>query len=115
MTTIIRALAAGVVLAGAAVGLAGPASAQLGEGSYTWTVTGGGMAGVHSQWVLTPCGQTCMTVQYSNGETNDFHLQGNTWTGTNSAGCTETIDNNSLAGRNVCPALSTEFQLSKNG
>jgi hypothetical protein len=113
--TITRNLAVGVVLACAAVGLAGPASAELGEGSYTWTVTGtGGFTGVHSQWVLTPCGQGCMTVRFSNGETTDFHLQGNSWTGTNSAGCTETIDNNSVAGRNDCNGSSTEFQLTKN-
>jgi hypothetical protein len=115
MMMITRGLAVGIVLAGAAVGLAGPASAQLSEGSYTWTVTGGAMTGVHSQWVLTPCGETCMTVRFSNGETTDFHLQGNTWTGTNSAGCTWTTDNNSLAGRDDCPASSYEYQLTRNG
>jgi hypothetical protein len=116
MITITRALAAGVVLAGAAVGLAGPASAQLDEGSYTWTVSGGsaGFTGVHSQWVLTPCGQACITVQFSNGTTTDVHLQGSTWTGVSANGCTETIDNNSLAGHNDCPGSSTEFQLTKN-
>ena len=110
---ITRCMAVGIVLAGAAVGFAGPASAQLDEGSYTWTVTGGGPAGLHSQWVLTPCGQSCLNVQFSNGETTDFHLQGNTWTGTNSAGCAMTIDNKSLAGRNNCGGL--EYQLTKNG
>ena len=112
-----RSMALAAVLAGAALWLAGPASAQLGEGSYTWTTTGGnGPTGLHSQWVLTPCGQSCLNVQFSNGKTTDFNLQGNTWTGPMpDTGCTWTIDNNSLAGRNDCPASSIEFQLTKNG
>jgi hypothetical protein len=107
---------AAAVMAGAAIGLAGPASAELGEGSYAINSTGGGGGmGIHSHWVVTPCGQGCLTVRFANGETTDFHLQGNTWTGTNAAGCTWTVDNNSLAGRDHCSDLSFDIQLTKDG
>lgn len=110
--TLARGLTAGIILAGAALGLAGPASAQLDEGGYTWTSAGG----ISTHWVLSSCGQNCMTVRFSNGEVTDLHLDGNTWTGTDAKGCTRTIDNNSLAGRNDCPSLgvSTGFQLTRN-
>jgi hypothetical protein len=114
---ITRGMTIGIALAGAALGLAGPASAQLGEGSYTWTVTGGAMTGIHSPWGLTPCGQSCLNVQFSNGKTTDLHLQGNTWTGPMpDTGCIWTLDNNSLTGRNDCPGSPLiEFQLTNNG
>jgi hypothetical protein len=116
MMAIARAVAVGVVLAGAAIGVASLASAELGEGSYAVNSTGGGGGmGIHSQWVVTPCGQGCLTVRFSNGETTDFHLQGNTWTGANAAGCIWTVDNNSLAGLDHCPAISIDVQLTKNG
>jgi hypothetical protein len=113
MMAIARGVAVGVALAGAAIGVASPASAELGEGSYAINSTGGGGGmQIHSQWVVTPCGQDCLTVRFSNGESTDFHLEGNTWTGINAAGCTWTVDNNSLAGRNSC---SVPIQLTKNG
>jgi hypothetical protein len=112
MKSIIRGVTAGVFFAGAAIGLASSASAQLTEGSYAINTTGGGGGmQIHSQWVVTPCGQDCFTVRFSNGESTDFHLQGNTWTGINAAGCTWTVDNDSLAGRNSC---SLPIQLTKN-
>lgn len=109
-------LAISAVLVCAAVGFASPASAQLGEGSYTWTITGGGPVGLHSNWVLNSCDQKCMTIHFSNGETMDVHLQGNAWTGTGSFnGCAYTIDNGSLAGSQNCPdGTSTKFQLTIN-
>jgi hypothetical protein len=117
MRAIPRGMAIGAVLVGAAVGLASPASAQLSEGSYTWTITAGGPVGLDSHWVLTSCGQDCITVQFSNGDTMDVHLQGNAWTGIKSnPGCAFTIENNSLAGRENCPdGTTTQFQLAKNG
>ena len=118
MKLIHSTVAVAAVVCGMAVGLAGQASAQLGEGSYTWTVGGsaGGFAGVHSEWTLTTCGQDCLTVVFSNGKTGEFHLQGDTWTWTDpSTGCTWVTDNNSLAGRNNCPDSSTEYQLTQNG
>jgi hypothetical protein len=116
MKSIIGGVTAGVFFAGAAIGLASSASAQLTEGSYTWTTTGGGFAGVHSAWVLSSCGQDCLTVRFSNGDTMDLHLQGNAWTGANSKGCTYSLDNNSLAGHDDCPGgAAYDWQLTKNG
>ena len=117
MIAMSRGFTVGLVLAGAAVWFAGPAAAQLTEGSYTWTTTGGsGPTGVHSQWTLTSCGQDCITVRFSNGVTTDLHLQGNTWAGPNpnNQQCSYTIDNNSIAGRNSCADGTYEFQLTKN-
>ena len=49
MNTLTRSLVAGVFVAGAAIGLAGPASAETPNGSYTGTmVDGGGIKGTAS-------------------------------------------------------------------
>ena len=114
---IARRAAVAAAFAGAVIGLAGPASAQLTEGSYTSTTVGGDFAGVHTQWTLSSCGQNCMTIRFSNGDTMDLHLQGNAWTGTDSGpGCTYSLDNNSLAGHQNCPSGSSyDWQLTKDG
>lgn len=117
MMTITRGLLAGVALVGAAVGLAGPASAQLDPGTYTATATAdqGLFAGVKSRWVVTSCGENCLTVLFSNGKTVNFQLQGNNWIGSDPE-CVWTVDNNSLVYRADCGGgASMNAQLSKDG
>lgn len=89
------------VLAGAAVGLASPASAALLDGTYQRT--GDGPAG--SQFseatvVVTPCGADCKNLAGTlrSDEVVQMHLEGKTWTGTNSFHDVLTIDNDSLTG-----------------
>ena len=55
-------IAAIVVLAGAAVGLAGPAQAD----SFSGTFTPNG-PGLDSTWVVTPCGPDCARISDSSG------------------------------------------------
>ncbi|WP_292989793.1 hypothetical protein [Mycobacterium sp.] len=116
MTTIPRALAVCAVLAGAAVGLSGVASAALTPGSYTWQATS-----VHDMppkaWTVTSCGSGCMRLSENDGASPDLdvHLHGNTWTGG-----VITIDNDSLTGTRAWTSSSIElpplqFQLTKVG
>lgn len=114
MMTITRGLLTGMVLIGTAVGLAGPASAQLEPGSYTNISVGGMFAGIKSPWVITPCGENCLTVLYPNGKTVNYQLHGNTWTG-NDPECVRTIDNDSLTARADCGQGVAESQLTKDG
>ena len=115
MMTITRGLLAGVALVGAAVGLAGPASAQLDPGTYTATATDGLFAGAQTRWVVTSCGEDCLTVLLSNGKIVDFHPQGNNWIGSDPQ-CVWTVDNNSLVYGAVCGGGDPmNFQLSKDG
>ena len=120
MITITRGLAIGVVLAGAAVGLASPASAAPLSGSYTATITD-----LNPPWsqagpgdamdvTLNPCGPDCTTFaapKVPHPWTTDLHLQGNTWTGTQPdvgfGTCPMTLDNNSRALTIDCPAIPT--------
>lgn len=116
MMTVIRGLLTSVVLVGAAVGLAGPAYAELDPGNYTNISIGGMFGGIKSPWLITACGPDCLTVLYPNGTTVNYRLQGATWTGDDPE-CLRTIDNNSLAVRVDChdefgPANS---QLTKDG
>ena len=107
MTTSLRGLAAGVVLAGCAVGLASPASAELTDGTYqlTWAGDPAPSKGL----VVTSCGEGCKHTQMVGAaEPVDFHLQGNIWTPVDAA-APVTIDNNTLAGVNSGDA----FQLTK--
>src|SRR4051812_10687704 len=66
MITINRGLVAGVVLAGAALGLASPASAGPPSGSYLGTVTEargeGAQVGGTLTLALNPCGPDCVTI-----------------------------------------------------
>ncbi len=97
MMTITRGLAAGVLLAGAAVGLAAPASADLVDGSYqlTYSEPDGPPP---TTWIVTSCGAGCKTLQSPPYDPTDWHLQGSTWTAPSEDGSTHTIDNNTLAG-----------------
>jgi hypothetical protein len=118
--TIYRGLVVGVVLAGAAVTLAGPASAGPLSGDYTATVTDGGgfvKVGTAQTWTFTPCGPDCTHYQTKGTNAGDLHLQGNTWTGTNaskSGDCTNTLDNNSLVFTQACPKWTLVWQLAPN-
>jgi hypothetical protein len=97
----IRFATLAAVMAGAAVGLAAPASAELLDGTYDRT--GDGPAGsTFSQRTVavTSCGAGCKNLAGTlmNDEVVQLHLEGNTWTGTNSFHDVLTIDNNSLTG-----------------
>jgi hypothetical protein len=67
--------AALIVLAGAAVGLANPASADL-SGTYNFATDNGGTA----TWTITPCGAGCANVAATN--VIAFGGQASPWNGT---------------------------------
>lgn len=99
MTIKVAELAA--VMVGAAVGLAAPASADLVDGNYQRTGDGpGGNFQGTLPVVITSCGNGCKSLAgtLTNGEVVQLHLQGQTWTGTNSLNDVLTIDNVSLTG-----------------
>ncbi|OBK20918.1 hypothetical protein A5634_11455 [Mycobacterium asiaticum] len=72
-----RLFAAGVILSGAAVSLAGPASAEPLGGSYTATMIEGPMVGLHHPINFTSCGSNCTLMG-----SVELHPQGDNWTGT---------------------------------
>ncbi|HKV19321.1 MAG TPA: hypothetical protein VJR50_09815 [Mycobacterium sp.] len=95
MTTIIHGLAAGVVLAGCAIGLASPASADLTDGTYQVTYQGDPAP---RTLIVTSCGDGCKRTQIAGAlQPVDFHLQGDTWTADSSEPVV-TIDDNTLGG-----------------
>jgi hypothetical protein len=106
-------------MAAAAVGLAGPASADPLSGSYTATVIEGGMAGFHKTLVATPCGANCTHLEGT--APVDLHLQGDSWTGTRptrdpDVTCTVTVNSTSLVETDECGSSGvTRWQLTKNG
>lgn len=119
MMTITQGLAVAAVLAGAAVGLAGPASADPVDGSYTATmIDGGGIKkdGSMATFTLTSsCGPDCINLNTGSGSPFDLHRQGNAWTGTVEA-CTWTLDNSSLVITRACPDQpNIVIGLTKNG
>jgi hypothetical protein len=67
-------LAAATIVAGAAVGFAGPAWADDFSGTY---VPNG--PGMHSAWVVTPCGPDCARIADSTGWTADAHPWAGLW------------------------------------
>ena len=67
-------IAAIVVLAGAAVGLAGPAQAD----GFSGTFTPNG-PGLNSTWVVTPCGPDCARISDSSGWSADAHPWDGVW------------------------------------
>jgi hypothetical protein len=121
MIIIARGLAAGAVLAGAAVGLASPASAEPPSGEYTATVIDGLKlsAGKSEPATLTQCGADCTHLQLGQIG-SDLHPQGDSWSGAFNAGygdCTFTVDNTSLVLTEQCGApfpVSNHYQLTKN-
>jgi hypothetical protein len=90
------------VMAGAAVGLASPASADLLDGTYDRTGDGpaGSVLAGPRTVVFTSCGTGCKNMAGSllTDEVIQFHLDGKTWTGTDSSHDELTIDNVSLTG-----------------
>jgi hypothetical protein len=98
-----RFVASAVILAGAAIGLAGPASAAPPpDGNYIGTVTStsnpdkvrvGNTATMH----LSSCGDGCIHLQ-GDGWTADVHPQGTVWSGPTSQGDNVWFDENTLAG-----------------
>lgn len=117
----IAALAA--TLAGAAVGLAAPASADLTPGTYQFTVIESSFLkpGPVATWVATSCGTDCMQVNQTapgaQEEVNlEFHRDGATWTAVHDMGSIPTkvtVDNGSLAGLSESQFEHTEFQLAR--
>jgi hypothetical protein len=98
------------VVAGAAVGLASPASAELTDGTYEMTYLKD--PAPPDTVVVTSCGAGCKHVQISGPYAAvDYHLEGNTWTAPSSDGQAKAIDNNTLAGT----ASTWAFQLVKVG
>ncbi len=117
--TMIRTVAITAALAGAAVGLAGPVSADPLDGTYT-AMAIKGPRGAVTTTTFTPCGPDCVHLQTQTGAGTDLHLQGNSWTGIlpmlNGAGeCTESIDKNSLVMTHSCGSYTIVSQLTKNG
>ncbi|WP_157546018.1 hypothetical protein [Mycobacterium sp. IS-1742] len=109
----LRGLAVGVVLAGCAIGLASPASAELVDGTYQETFEGGSSS---TTKVVTSCGSGCKLVRAANGTTFEFHLQGNTWTATAPSGASVvTINNDTLAGALDTGGMVSNFQWVKIG
>jgi hypothetical protein len=66
--------AAAAVFAGAALGLASPANADAFSGTFTPNGPG-----LHSTWVVTPCGSGCVHVADSSGWSADAHPFGDVW------------------------------------
>jgi hypothetical protein len=115
---ITRGMAVGVVLAAAALGLAGPASADPLSGPYKATATEGGLGmetGTVSTWTFSPCGADCTHLHTGGGIETDLHLQDNVWTGADNKGCFASLDNSSLVYTVACPSGRIVFQLSKGG
>jgi hypothetical protein len=97
------------VVAGAAVGLASPASAELTDGTYEITYIGDPSPPINM--LVTSCGAGCKHTQIAGaGGSVDFHLHGNTWTG-QSEDATVTIDNDTLRGSSG----GNQLQLAKVG
>ncbi|WNG94989.1 hypothetical protein [Mycobacterium sp. ITM-2016-00318] len=97
MITITRGLAVGAVLAGAAVGLAGPASAEPTAGNYTATIIDPGDSNKtgSTTWNLASCGPDCFNVNDTSKTLWQLHRQGTVWTGSDDIN-TVSLDNDSL-------------------
>jgi hypothetical protein len=67
-------LAAATIVAGAAVGFASPARADYFSGTF---IPNG--PGLHSTWVVTPCGQDCAHIGDSTGWSVDAHPWEGLW------------------------------------
>ena len=74
--TITRGLAAGAMLAGLALGLAAPVSADPLNGHYIETETYPDGHQINSDWYFTPCGDGCSDI----GHLGQAHLVNGRWT-----------------------------------
>ena len=106
---VIRTAAVVAAVGGVALGLAGPASADLADGTYqmTYFVDPGPPETV----LVTSCGDGCKHVQMVGPYTaSEYHLEGNTWIAPDPKG-PKTIDNDTLTGLSHTWA----YQLTKVG
>lgn len=109
--------AVAVVITGAALRLAGPASADPLSGSYRQTTVESSKfpPGSYMPRVFTPCGPDCTRDVTNPNYTVEFHLQGSTWSNQDPAG-NDSFDANSLAGRYVSNSgWYINYQLSRDG
>jgi hypothetical protein len=118
---IARRLAVGVVLAGAAVGLASPASADQLNGSYSGTLIDGTGRVLNQKPVslnFSPCGPDCTHMRTPSHDL-DLHPQGDVWVANydwNGSPCTTTVNGNTLILDDVCPNQQPmRLSLAKNG
>jgi hypothetical protein len=113
MKAITRGIAVGIVLAGTVIGLAGPASADELNGSYTQA---GGFAGT-TQVTFSPCGPDCLRrTTEGSGVVRQFQRHGNTWVSADDIPGVVTIDINTLQESTVFPdGTPLTQQLTKNG
>lgn len=118
MKTMTRGLAVSVVLAGAAIGWTGVASADPPSGSYTGTVIDGAGVkknGTTAPVTLTPCGPDCTEIDMG---AHQLHLQGNAYTGSwveASGPCSGSLDSGSLVYSYQCGDRTLVIGLTKNG
>lgn len=118
-----RIAALATLVAGAGLGLAGPAHADLNDGTYTMTITASDQFQVGSTqtWNVGSCGPDCRHVDVVGGDTPyDFHLIGESWSAAQppsaqAYGFTTSIDNGSLAGTfDFEDGAHYNYQLKKN-
>ena len=69
-----RIAATAVIVLGASVGMASPATAELSGGTYAATMTAPNGATTPQAWVLTLCGPDCLNLQKIGGGTRDLYL-----------------------------------------
>lgn len=107
----IRIAATAALFAAAAVGLAGPAAADLTDGTYEKTYLFDGRT---QTVVFTSCGAGCKRAETPGAPSAEYHLAGNIWTHTLESGAVATIDNDSLTGAFSSSGLTSgEFKLVK--
>lgn len=118
---IMRSAVVTAALAGAALGLAGSASAEPPNGTYTEHVTDGGgyvPDGTTRPLTMTPCGSGCIhvTAPETGSDFGNYRLQGNTWTGnTDEHGSVMAFDQDSLNGTESYPnGQALKFYLTKD-
>ena len=122
MLAIIKATVGGMALFAATTGLAGPATAEVPDGTYQLTVIQGDQHihnGAHQGAKFSPCGPDCLHV-VKPPEQTDLHLQGGTWFGAAQVGsqtCTLALDDATSNLTEECPAfdLHVVFSMAKKG
>jgi hypothetical protein len=108
--------------AGASLGLAGPANAELADGTYTMTISESNQfqVGQTQTWHVGSCGPDCRHVEVAGGDTPyDFHLSGDSWMASQPPGQAHgfitTVENTSLSGTfTFDDGAYYKYQLKKN-
>ena len=110
----IRIAVLAVLIAGSSIALAGPASADPLNGTYTSTLTNAAGKKATTTYVFTSCGADCVHLA---DPPRDYHLEGNAWVVHTSVDpdCGEIIDQTALAGEYHCGVLHFPLQLTKIG